>query len=43
VNNFKLDDTRIKTIGLPKKAEMPAGQVEIMIYPAPAAREAGKH
>ncbi len=43
VNNFKLDDTRIKTIGLPKKAEMPAGQVEIMIYPAAPAREAGKH
>ena len=39
VNNFKLDDSRIKTIGLPKQAATPAGQVEIMIYATATPRE----
>jgi phospholipid/cholesterol/gamma-HCH transport system substrate-binding protein len=36
VQNFKLDDTRIKTIGQGKSAEAnaPGGGVEIMVYPA---------
>ena len=32
VKNFRLDDSRIKTIGLAKQAEEPDGQVEIMVY-----------
>jgi phospholipid/cholesterol/gamma-HCH transport system substrate-binding protein len=36
VNNFKLDDTKIKTIGLAKQGEAPAGEVDIRIYSAPA-------
>ena len=39
VKNFRLDDSRIKTIGLPKQAESQAGQVEIMIYSTAAPRE----
>jgi len=36
VQNFKLDDTRIKTIGQGKSADANAagGGVEILIYPA---------
>jgi hypothetical protein len=41
VKNFRLDDLRIKTIGLAKQADTPEGQVEIMIYPAAAPRETG--
>ena len=37
VNNFKLDDSRIKTIGLAKQAETPTGQVEVMVYPTTTA------
>ena len=34
VQHFKLDDTRIKTIGLGKSAEAPnGGEVEIRVYP----------
>jgi len=40
VKNFRLDDSRIKTIGLAKRAETNAGQVEIMIYPA-SSRDSG--
>jgi len=32
--NFKLDDTRIKTIGLGKRPETDESRVEIVIYPA---------
>ena len=35
VQNFRLDDTRIKTIGLGKSAQANnGGKVEILIYPA---------
>jgi hypothetical protein len=36
VQNFKLDDTRIKTIGQGKSAyaNVPGGGVEILVYPA---------
>ena len=34
VKNFKLDDTRIKTIGLGKSAEVTGGsRVDILVYP----------
>ncbi|HEX3742938.1 MAG TPA: MlaD family protein [Bryobacteraceae bacterium] len=36
VTNFKLPDARLKTIGLPKQADQPDGQVQIKVYPAPA-------
>ena len=39
VKNFRLDDSRIKTIGLAKQADSPAGTVEIKIYPTAAPRE----
>lgn len=39
VKNFRLDDSRIKTIGLAKQAETPTGQVQILIYPTAAPRE----
>ena len=33
VQNFKLDDTRVKTIGLGKSADSnPAGRMEILVY-----------
>ncbi len=38
VKNFKLDDTRIKTIGLGKSSEADTGSVEIVVYPAPPER-----
>jgi outer membrane protein OmpA-like peptidoglycan-associated protein len=34
VQNFKLDDTRIKTIGLGKSAQANSSKVEVLIYPA---------
>jgi phospholipid/cholesterol/gamma-HCH transport system substrate-binding protein len=34
VQNFKLDDTRIKTIGLGKSVQANSGKVEILIYAA---------
>ena len=34
VKNFKVDDTRIKTMGLAKQAQTPSGELEIKIYPA---------
>lgn len=34
VKNFKLDDTRLKTMGLAKQSDLPAGTVEIKVYPA---------
>jgi len=34
VNNFKLDDARVKTMGLAKEAPSPSGEVQIMVYPA---------
>lgn len=43
VNNYKLDDTRIKTMGIPKEAETPAGEVQVMVYPAAPREGAGKH
>jgi phospholipid/cholesterol/gamma-HCH transport system substrate-binding protein len=44
VKNFRLDDARIKTIGLAKQADSPAGMVEIMVYPtAPPRETAGGH
>jgi phospholipid/cholesterol/gamma-HCH transport system substrate-binding protein len=39
VKNFRLDDTRIKTIGLAKQTDSPAGAVEIMVYSTAAPRE----
>ncbi len=39
VKNFRLDDSRIKTIGLAKQADSPAGTVEIKVYPTAAPRE----
>lgn len=33
VNNFKLDDTRIKTIGMGKSADANGSKVEILVYP----------
>ncbi|MEI9974670.1 MAG: MlaD family protein [Ignavibacteriota bacterium] len=41
VKNFRLDDTRIKTIGLPKQADSPDGSVAIKVYAAAAPREPG--
>ena len=36
VNHFRLDDTRIKTIGLGKSKEVDSnGSVEILVYPLP--------
>jgi len=43
VNNFKLDDARVKTIGLAKQADSPAGQVEIKIYSAAPRETTGGH
>jgi phospholipid/cholesterol/gamma-HCH transport system substrate-binding protein len=43
VNNFKLDDARVKTIGLAKQAPSPSGQVEIMVYPATPRETTGGH
>ena len=34
VKNFRLDDTRLKTMGLAKQSDLPAGAVEIKVYPA---------
>jgi outer membrane protein OmpA-like peptidoglycan-associated protein len=34
VKNFRVDDSRIKTIGLPKQAGTDTGQVEVMVYSA---------
>jgi outer membrane protein OmpA-like peptidoglycan-associated protein len=39
VKNFRLDDARIKTIGLPKQAGTATGQVQILIYSTVAPRE----
>jgi phospholipid/cholesterol/gamma-HCH transport system substrate-binding protein len=40
VDNFKFDDTRLKTAGLGKTAdESNGGQVEILIYPAAASQQ----
>lgn len=36
VKNFKVDDTRIKTMALSKQADTPSGEMEIKIYSAPA-------
>ena len=44
VDNFQLDDTRVKTLGLGKTADSnPDGSIEILIYagaPATGARKA---
>lgn len=40
VSNFKLDDTRIKTIALAKQAATSTGEVEIMVYATAAPRGA---
>ncbi len=40
--NFKLDDTRLKTIGLGKDASQDASQVEILVYPGDAAKAGEK-
>jgi phospholipid/cholesterol/gamma-HCH transport system substrate-binding protein len=32
VNHYRLDDTRIKTIGLPKRGQSDNGEVQIMVY-----------
>ena len=41
--NFRLDDTRIKTIGLGKTdATSDTGKVEVLVYPSSADRVAGK-
>jgi phospholipid/cholesterol/gamma-HCH transport system substrate-binding protein len=34
VENFRFDDTRLKTIGLGKSPEVTGGKVEILVYPA---------
>jgi phospholipid/cholesterol/gamma-HCH transport system substrate-binding protein len=39
VHNFRLDDKRVKTIGIPKQAQAPAGQVEVLVYAKAAPRE----
>jgi hypothetical protein len=44
VNNFKLDDERIKTIGLGKAATIEeSGKVEIMVYPVGTSVPATEH
>jgi outer membrane protein OmpA-like peptidoglycan-associated protein len=43
VNNFKLDDSRIKTIGLAKQSETPTREVQIMVYPAAPREPSGGH
>ena len=44
VENFKFDDTRLKTTGLGKTADATnGGQVEILVYPAPPAAAPEKH
>jgi len=43
VKNFRLDDSRIKTIGLAKQSETDAGQVEIMVYPTAQRDSSGGH
>jgi phospholipid/cholesterol/gamma-HCH transport system substrate-binding protein len=43
VKNFRLDDSRIKTIGMAKQAETNSGQVEIMVYSAAPRDTPGGH
>jgi outer membrane protein OmpA-like peptidoglycan-associated protein len=44
VQNFKLDDTRIKTIGLGKvKSAVGASRIQILIYPVEPASPAGRN
>jgi hypothetical protein len=40
--NFKLDDTRLKTLGLGKDPKSETGQVEILIYPPESPAKAPK-
>ena len=44
VNNFRMDDTRFKTMGLGKKEQTPSddGMVDIIIYPVESRRTAAK-
>ena len=42
VGNFKIDDLRVKTIGLGKSSDAEGAGVEVLIYPAPRGQQAQK-